>query len=245
MKLSADNPLALAVVDAIHKGDVASLKRLLADNARLATARIGDSKNCKGMFRSLLHVATDWPGHFPNGAITVATLVKAGAGVNSRFTGRYEETPLHWAASSDNVAVLDALLDAGADIEAPGAVIGGGTPLADAVAFGQWKAARRLVERGARTTLAHAAALGLMERIKTHFADNSSPTPDQIDHAFWYACQGGQKGAAEYLLACGAKPNWIPNWERRTPLDAARRSRADEMVEWLRGQGAKSAEEIS
>ena len=38
-----------------------------------------------------------------------------------------DETPLHWAASCDDVAVLDALLDAGADIHAPGAVIGGGS----------------------------------------------------------------------------------------------------------------------
>jgi hypothetical protein len=43
-----------------------------------------------------------------------------------------------------------ALLDAGADIEAPGAVIAGGTPLTDAVAFGQWQAARRLVVEARR-----------------------------------------------------------------------------------------------
>jgi len=54
------------------------------------------------------------------------------------------------AASSGDVDVLDALLDAGADIEAPGAVIGGGTPLADARAFKQWMVALRLIERGAR-----------------------------------------------------------------------------------------------
>jgi len=41
-------------------------------------------------------------------------------------------------ASSDDIEVLDALLDAGADIEASGAVIAGGTPLADATAFAQW-----------------------------------------------------------------------------------------------------------
>ena len=62
----------------------------------------------------------------------------AGADVNARFTGPHTETPLHWAASSDDVEALDALLDAGADIEGDGAVIGGGTPIADAVAFGQW-----------------------------------------------------------------------------------------------------------
>jgi ankyrin repeat protein len=158
LTLRTDDPLAVAVVDAIHTGDVAALTRLLGENPRLATARLGANES--EMTRTLLHVATDWPGHFPNGAATVAALVEAGADVNARFTGPHTETPLHWAASSDDVKVLDALLDAGADIEAPGAVIAGGTPLADATAFGQWNAARRLVERGAHTPLREAAALG-------------------------------------------------------------------------------------
>src|SRR5918996_5136177 len=204
MNLKTDDPLAIAVVEAIHKGDVESLQRLLEENPGLANARLGDPRECKGMSRSLLHVATDWPGHFPNAGATVTTLIAAGADVDARFTGPHAETPLHWAASSDDVATLDALLDGGADIEAPGAVIGGGTPLADAVGFGQWKAARRLVERGARTTLAQAAALGLMDRIEEHFAGNTAPTTDQINHAFWYACHGGQRRPAEYLLGRGA-----------------------------------------
>ena len=115
--------------------------------------------------RTLLHVATDWPGHFPNGPATVFALIEAGADVNARFSGSYSETPLHWAASSDDVAVLDVLLDAGAEIEAAGGVIGGGAPLADAVAFGQWQAARRLVERGAKVNLWQAAALGMADRL--------------------------------------------------------------------------------
>ncbi|MEZ5256304.1 MAG: hypothetical protein R2705_05285 [Ilumatobacteraceae bacterium] len=71
-------------------------------------------------------------------AQTIALLVAAGAGVDARFEGPHTETLLHWAASSDDVAALDALLDAGADIEADGGVIARGTPLFDAVAFGQW-----------------------------------------------------------------------------------------------------------
>jgi uncharacterized protein len=82
----------------------------------------------------------------------VALLVEAGADVHARFHGSHQEAPLHWAASSNDVAVLDALLDAGADIHASGAVIGRGSPLADATAFAQWDAAYRLVERGATTT---------------------------------------------------------------------------------------------
>ena len=79
--------------------------------------------------------------------------------------GRAPETPLHWAASSDDVEAVAALLDAGADIDAPGAVIGGGTPLNDATAFGQWDAARVLVERGAVVSAWDAAALGMTDRV--------------------------------------------------------------------------------
>jgi ankyrin repeat protein len=238
--LSADEPLAVAVVQAIRTGDLPALTRLLEENPALAGARIREDKPC-GRSRSLLHVATDWPGHYPNGPATVAALVAAGADVNARFTGPHSETPLHWAASSDDVDVLDALIDAGADVEAPGAVIAGGTPIADATAFGQWNAARRLIERGARTNLWESAALGLLDRLDDHFAAGTSPAAAEIDGAFWGACHGGQLPAAEYLLARGADVNWIPDWEPLTPLDAARRSGADHLVAWLLQRGAESA----
>jgi hypothetical protein len=238
-----EDRLAVAVVEAIHSGDVPTLKRLLRENPGLATARLGDD-DPEGMSRTLLHVATDWPGHFPNGAATIAALVEGGADVNARFRGPHAETPLHWAASSNDVEVLDALLDGGADIEADGGVIGGGTPLADARAFGQWRAARRLVERGAQTTLQDAATLGLMDRLDGYFKSETPPSPDEISRAFWGACHGGQRSAAEYLLDRCADLNWIPPWEALTPLDAAERSDAHELVEWLRKRGAKSASEL-
>jgi uncharacterized protein len=241
--ISTEDPLAVAAVEAIHDGDVEALKRLLREHPELATARLGDD-DPEGMSRTLLHVATDWPGHFPNGAQTVAALIEAGADVNARFRGPHEETPLHWAASSDDVKVLDALLDAGADIEATGAVIAGGTPLTDARAFGQWQAAHRLVERGAKTTLDDAAALGLMDRVEAAFAGDTHPSPDDVNRALWCACHGGQRAAAAYLLDRGAQLNWIPPWELMTPLDAAERSEAVELVEWLRARGARTASEL-
>jgi ankyrin repeat protein len=102
----------------------------------LATARLSKGEPRS---RTLLHIAADWPGNFPNGDQAVAALVEHGADVNARSIGNQTETPLHWAASCDDVEVLDSLIDHGADIEANGTCIGGGTPLADAVAYGQWK----------------------------------------------------------------------------------------------------------
>ena len=242
LRIPADDPLAVELVSAIRAGDVAHLHRLLEADPQLARAQIVDPR-CDDT-RSLLHIATDWPGQLPNVAPIVATLIAAGADVNARFRGAHTETPLHWAASSDDVEALDALIDAGADIEAEGAVIGGGTPLADAVAFGQWNAARRLVERGARTSLWQAAALGQMARVEDHFASAPPPTSDEVTNAFWCACHGGQRTTAEYLLGRGADLDWI-GYDGLTALDAARRSGAQELADWLREAGARSAEELT
>jgi ankyrin repeat protein len=229
--------LMAAAVEAIKCGDISLLERILIEQPSLATARVDGQ-------RTLLHVATDWPGHFPNNVASVVTLIAHGADVNAPFIGRHSETPLHWAASTDDVLVVDALLDHGAKIEAPGSVIGGGTPLADAVAFGQWRVARRLVERGARATLWQSAALGLMSRVVECFTSESAPTAEELTNAFWCACHGGQRATAEYLLNRGADLNWVGH-DGLTPLDAARRSGADELVVWLRDRGAKSAKEVS
>jgi len=246
LNLPKGDPLGVAVKKAIETGDVEGLNRLLQANPDLARARIGCKNVATGEGgRTLLHIAADWPGHFPNGPAIVAALVAAGADVNGHWIGAaHEETPLHWAASSDDVAVLDALLDHGADIEANGSVIDGGTALADAVAFGQWKAARRLIERGAKSNLWQSAALGLMDRVAAEFAGTAKPVSDDVTNALWCACHGGQREAAEYLLTRGADRNWIGH-DKLTPLDAARRSEAHELAEWLVTQGAKSAAQLS
>lgn len=250
LSLDAETPLAVASVTAIQTGDIETLRRLLRENPGLAAGRITRRSCADGEIFTLplIAAATDWPGHFPNVSETIAALTSSGADVNARCVGLHQECALHGAASSDDIEALDALLDAGADIEASGAVIAGGTPLDDAIAFGQWQAARRLVERGARTALWHAAALGLLDRMEDYLASGrlsarypwgKSNTPrDDVTIAFWCACHGGQRLAADYLLSQGAEMNWVSPWDGLTPLDAARRSDANDVVEWLLSLGA-------
>lgn len=238
--IPAGEPPSSLAIEAIRSGDLETLERLLANEPGLATARI---VRPPGHTLTLLHVATDWPGHFAGAAKAVAMLLDAGADVDARYEGPHEQTPLHWAASSDDVEVLDALLDAGADIEAPGAFDGLGGPLDNAVAFGQWNAARRLVERGAETKLWHAAALGLTDRIAQRFAEGPPPSPNEVTEAFWQACHGDQQAAAEYLAARGADLNWI-GYDDLTPLDNARRSGAHELADWLAARGGMTSEDV-
>jgi len=223
-RLMANTSLARKVTEVIRSGKAAALQQLLVEHPTLAHVRIAEP-GC-GDARTLLHVVTDWPGSVPEAAAKIRELVAAGADVNARFIGPHGETPLHWAASSDDIEALDALLDSGADIEADGAVIAGGTPIADAVAFGQWKAARRLLERGARSNLWQAAALSLTDRVRDELARTQASQQD-LDNALWCAAHGGQRYTAELLVDRGADPAWVGH-DNLSAAQAAERSHAHE-----------------
>src|SRR6185436_18149921 len=91
----------------------------------------------------------------------------------ARLGGEFEgRTLLHvltdWPGHRPNAPeTVAALADAGANVDATGGSIGdgSGTPVFDATVFGQWAAARRLVERGATTGGWEEAALGLVDRL--------------------------------------------------------------------------------
>ncbi len=232
-----DPDVAAGLVHAIHRGDIESVRRLIAASPALVNGPLGGTLNT----RTALHIVTDWPGYFPNGPEIARMLLAAGADPNDRGPEPGSETPLHWAASSDDVDVASALIDGGADIEIPGGSIG--TPLENAVGYACWNVARLLVTRGVKIDkLWQAAALGLLTRL----AELTKAEPDSVElsKAFWHACAGGQRRAAEYLLLRGADLNWVPDYAEGTPLDAANGlgTRQENVITWLREKGARSAE---
>jgi uncharacterized protein len=216
---------------AIKGGDVPALKRLLAARPGLASERITGRK---GATSTPLHIVTDWPGYFPNGPAIVRILIEADADPNALTSPGKPETPLHYAASSDDADVADALINGGADLEVPGGSIG--TPLDNAVGYGCWHVARLLVARGARVDkLWHAAALGLLPRLEELIV--AGPAADELNEAFWQACHGGQRRAAELLLNRGADPVKIPDYASgQTPVQVAGAldTRRENLVGWLR-----------
>jgi ankyrin repeat protein len=231
MEIPPDDPRAIELVTAVRGGEIEAIRRLLADDPRLARAGITDRK---GGLRTLLHVATDWPGYFPNGPQIVRLLIDSGADPSFRDATRCDETPLHWAASSDDVDVAAALIDGGADMNIPGGSIG--TPLANAVGYGCWHVARLLAARGASIgSLWEAAGLGKQAAVDEFLAADPPPTAHDIDEAFWQACHGGQRRMAEYLLARGADINITPGYSEQTALQAAGAAdtRRQILVDWL------------
>ncbi|MGH8201093.1 MAG: ankyrin repeat domain-containing protein [Steroidobacteraceae bacterium] len=133
--LRYDEPLALELTVTLKQGDIERLSQLLAADPALATSVVADEK---GGGRSPLHLFADWPGHNPNPQAVVRALAAAGADLDVPAVGMWHrEGPLHWAASSDDVPLVEALLDAGADIERAGSSINGGSPLSCAVGYGQ------------------------------------------------------------------------------------------------------------
>lgn len=233
--------VAVELTSAIHRGDLDTLRRLLAERPELASARMIGRKGLEGGWRTPLHAASDWPGYFPAAPAAVALLLEAGADPNDDTGGDSPETPLHWAASSDDVEVAVALIDGGADLETPGGSIG--TQLDNAIGYSCWHVARLLVARGAKVDkLWHAAALGMVERIEQLLGERPDAA-GEVSQAFWHACAGGQRRGAECLLARGADLNWVPEYAEGTPLDAASSlgTRRANVVSWLRERGATSA----
>ena len=242
MILRKGEPLADELTRAVQGGSLEALQGLLAAHPGLAAARINDDRGSK----ALLHVVTDWPGFFPNGPAVVKLLLAGGAEPNVRTQdaqGHDGETPLQWAASSDDVEVAEALVVGGADLEARGACIAGGTALANAVGYGCWRVARQLLHHGATVEqLWQAAALGLPARVEEFFQNETPPSPEDVNHAFWQGCRGGYRRTVEYLFARGADPNWIPDYAKETAWQIASSAGQDTgraaLLNWLRAVGA-------
>lgn len=178
----------------------------------------------------------------------VKRLIEQGASVNG---GDYDKrTPLHLAASENQVAVMEALASAGAlDLNPHDRF--GGTPLMDAVRQGHDKAAQWLQGRGVTMekeqkslsfSLCNAAALGRtveIERLLRHGA-----LPDGCDYdkrtPLHLAAAEGHLTAVKVLVENGASTASRDRWGN-LPVDDAIRSRNMEIVQLLQSKNVSPA----
>jgi hypothetical protein len=206
-----------AAADAIVGGDAATLKRLLDEEPELIRAR-----STREHGATLLHYvsANGVEGYrqktSPNIVEIAEIMLRAGAEVDATAdvygggctTLGLAATSVHPERAGVQEALLQKLLDYGAEINRI-SIAGNGQSLVMAcLANGRPKAAAYLASRGARYGLVETAALGQLDRLRSFFEGNgdpqSRPASSQLDAAFLYACQFGPMEVVAFLIEQGA-----------------------------------------
>lgn len=197
------------IVQAAKDGDVAAVKRMLAEDRGLAHARAesGETPVMAALYRNhtavvdVLVSAGAVQDIFAAAALGhMDALERALASSPAAIEGvAYDGwTPLHLAAFFGRTAAVERLLDAGAAVNAVSSNSLRNTPLHAAVAGGHRDAALRLLERGAGVNL----------------PDAGGHTPLHI------AAETGDVPVVKAMLARGADPHMV-DAEDRTPLARA------------------------
>ncbi|MEZ5379184.1 MAG: ankyrin repeat domain-containing protein [Acidimicrobiales bacterium] len=238
-------PAAMAIL----AGNLAELADLVTADAELITRPSAVSHP------SLLQFVACEAAQLPDPAGAARVLVAAGAELQG---------PLVAAAGCGSFAVVDVLLDAGADIDGGDlAATTSWTPLDEALYWSNADMAQVLLDRGAGIrALSTAAGLGDLGaiaacfdatgnltaaagRIGSPFAetvplDRADERQSVLDHAFVMAADCGRRAAAADLLERGANIDAVPpgfHW-RGTALHAAAASGDADLVRWLLEHGA-------
>ena len=145
---------------AIRSGDLETFKALIAQDPTLATSR--SSRSHPTLLQCLVLDGKDKP----NNVEMARVLIEAGADLNE---------PLVAAASIDNRAVAELLLDRGAAIDGAG----GWSPLEEALYWNSRDVLALLLERGAAVqNLRIAAGLGRTDLIEGYFNADGSLRPE-------------------------------------------------------------------
>ena len=228
---------------AIAADDLTRFKELVAADPSLVTSRSTTSHPT--LLQCLVLEAKDQP----NARELAQVLIDAGAELNE---------PLVAAASIDNRAVAELLLDHGAAIDGTGSW----SPLEEALYWNNQNVLALLLERGAKVqNLRTAAGLGRLELIENYFNEDGSLKPEAgeinspfgkrlnassqdrqgiVNNAFVYACMHGHIEAAQLLLDKGAEINVVPGGfdYAGTGLHYAALNGRRAMVEFLLQHGA-------
>src|SRR5438874_3058837 len=199
-------------VDAIVDGDVATLKKLLRDDPKLARAR-----STRDHRSTLLHYVSangveDFRQKTPKNIVEITKLLlAAGADVNAEsdaYGGRsttlgLAATSCHPEAAGVQLPLMDLLIEHGALIDGPD----GGSAVNGCLHNGRGEAAEYLASRGARLDLEGAAGVGRLDVVKSFFnADGSlkpPATPQQLKDGFTWACEFGRTEVVDSLFQNG------------------------------------------
>ena len=240
-----DSPIARfeAAADAIIKGDIKTVKRLLRDDPKLVYAR-----STREHGATLLHYvsANGVEGYRqktpPNIVEITELLLKAGAKVDAEAdvygggatTLGLVATSVHPFRAGVQNPLMQILLDYGAEIDHKTGAGNRQSSVLGALANGRGEAAVYLAERGARLNLDAAAGVGRLDVVKSFFKKEGSrqTTPRKLRSAFAHACAWGRKDVVEFLLDQGGDLT-DGGGDGQTPLHCAVITGQLEMVKLL------------
>ena len=178
--LAAATPASAPIADAAMKGDLARVRKLIAQGERVSSPQ-GDGMTAlhwaadrgdSAMTEVLIHARADvravtriggyTPLHIASrsgNAVVVTALLKAGSDANA--LSEAGASPLHFAAGSGNAESVAALMDRGANVNVREPQWGQ-TPLMFAAAYDRAEAISVLLKRGADATV-HTKSVNLVE----------------------------------------------------------------------------------
>ncbi len=206
-----------AAADAIVSGDIQTLEQLLHQDPELISARSQRTHNAP-----LLHyVAANGVEVFrqktPKNIVDVANLLlKAGAEVNAESNAYgggctalgLAATSVHPERAGVQEALLQILIDHGAEIDKPGAGGKGHTTVSGCLWNGRGRAAAFLASRGGQLNLEAAAGTGRIDQVRSFFSEDGTlkwfVKKDQLQRGFLWACEYGYEEVVEFLLDHGA-----------------------------------------
>lgn len=205
-----------AAADAIVKGDIKTLKRLLGDDPQLIHAR-----STREHRATLLHYVSangveGYRQKTPKNIVAVTeVLLKAGAEVDAEadvYGGGatalgLAATSVHPYRAGVQNPLMQILLDYGAEIDHKTAGGNRENSVMSALDNGRAAAAAYLADRGARLDLLSAAGVGRVDVVKSYFKEDgtrkTNVSQKQVQRAFLYACTWGQTNVVEFLLDKG------------------------------------------
>jgi ankyrin repeat protein len=205
-----------AAADAIVSGDLATLKRLLREDRKLIRA-----SSTREHGATLLHYVSangveGYRQKTPKNIVEITeTLLNAGAEIDAPAnvygggctTLGLAATSVYPERAGVQEALLQTLLDHGANLEQPSIAGNSQSIVIACLANGRPKAAEFLASRGARFDFVGTAALGRLDAVKSFFDEDGSLKPsatrEQLNEGFIYACGYGHYSVVEFLLPKG------------------------------------------